>query len=54
MDLPPSNEQELVEMHSPVRPVAATVHVLLEFDGPGLGGSCGVEVQHYEKSVTSS
>jgi hypothetical protein len=44
VDLPPSDEQELVEMHSPVGLFPPIVHVLPELGGGGLG----VEVQHFE------
>lgn len=43
VDLPPSEEQELVEMHSPVGLLSPIVHVLLELEG-----ICGEEVQHFE------
>lgn len=42
VELPPSDEQELVEMHSPVGPLSPIVHILL-----GLDDGCWVGVQHF-------
>jgi hypothetical protein len=41
--LPPVEEQEPVEMHSPVGPLAPIVHFLFELGG----GGAGVETQHF-------
>jgi hypothetical protein len=43
VDLPPFEEQEPVEMHSPAGPLAPTVHSLFESEG-----GFGEEVQHFK------
>jgi hypothetical protein len=46
VDLPPVEEQEPVEMHSPAGPLTPIVHFLFE-----LAGGFGEETQHFKLSV---